>query len=118
MCFEFRHDQELSPLHVVQIGYRVHPTSCPIGTDALSPGVKRPGREADHSPQSCVEVKNGGTVQQETIVARERLFKHVFTATNSRDRNKRHGRNNKGIVCDVFYVVRADIIQEGPQAEA
>lgn len=84
----------------------------------LSPKLKRPGREADHSPQSCVEVKNGGTVQQETIVARERLFKHVFTATNSRDRNKRHGRNNKGIVCDVFYVVRADIIQEGPQAEA
>jgi hypothetical protein len=30
-----------------------------LGT--LSPGVKRPGREADHSPSSA-EVKNGGAV--------------------------------------------------------
>jgi hypothetical protein len=27
-----------------------------LGT--LSPGLKRPGREADHSPPSCVEIKN------------------------------------------------------------
>jgi hypothetical protein len=27
---------------------------------ALSPGVKRPGREADLSPQSSAEVENGG----------------------------------------------------------
>jgi hypothetical protein len=29
---------------------------------ALSPGVKRPGRYADHSPPSSAEVKNGGTI--------------------------------------------------------
>jgi hypothetical protein len=29
---------------------------------ALSPGVKRPGREADHSPPSSAEVKNGGAI--------------------------------------------------------
>jgi hypothetical protein len=29
---------------------------------ALSPGVKRQGREADHSPPSSVEVKNGRVV--------------------------------------------------------
>jgi hypothetical protein len=29
---------------------------------ALSPGVKRPGREADHSPPSSAEVRNGGTI--------------------------------------------------------
>jgi len=29
-----------------------------MGTGALSPGVKRPGREADHSPPSSAEVKN------------------------------------------------------------
>jgi hypothetical protein len=28
----------------------------------LSPGVKRPGREADHSPQSSAKVKNGGAI--------------------------------------------------------
>jgi hypothetical protein len=28
----------------------------------LYSGVKRPGCEADHSPPSCVEVKNGGAV--------------------------------------------------------
>jgi hypothetical protein len=29
---------------------------------ALSPGPKRPGREADHSPLSDAEVKNGGDI--------------------------------------------------------
>jgi hypothetical protein len=32
-----------------------------MGTGALF-GVKRPGREADHSPPSNAEVKNGGAV--------------------------------------------------------
>jgi hypothetical protein len=30
-----------------------HPASYPMGTGAFSPGVKRPGREADHSP-ACI----------------------------------------------------------------
>jgi hypothetical protein len=30
---------------------------------ALSPGVKRPGREADHSPLSRAEIKNGGAIR-------------------------------------------------------
>jgi hypothetical protein len=29
---------------------------------AISPGAKRPGREADHSPPSSAEVKNGGAI--------------------------------------------------------
>jgi hypothetical protein len=29
---------------------------------ALSPGVKLPGREADHSPPSIAEVKNDGAI--------------------------------------------------------
>jgi hypothetical protein len=29
---------------------------------ALSPGVKRQGREADHSPPFSAEVKNGGAI--------------------------------------------------------
>jgi hypothetical protein len=28
----------------------------------ISPGVERPGHEADHSPPSSAEVKNSGTV--------------------------------------------------------
>jgi hypothetical protein len=31
-------------------------------TGAISPRVKRPGREADHSPPSRTKVKNGGGV--------------------------------------------------------
>jgi hypothetical protein len=40
-----------------QTGLEVHPTSYPMGTGALPPGVKRQGREADHSPPASAEVK-------------------------------------------------------------
>jgi hypothetical protein len=40
--------------HRVQNGSGAHPASYPI---ALSLGTRRPGREADHSPPSSVEVK-------------------------------------------------------------
>jgi hypothetical protein len=36
--------------------------SYPIGTVTLSPGVKRPGREADSSPPYSGEVKNIGDI--------------------------------------------------------
>jgi hypothetical protein len=45
-----------SLLHVVQTGSGVHPASYPIGTKDSFPGVKRPGREADHSPPTSAEV--------------------------------------------------------------
>jgi hypothetical protein len=35
-----------------------HPVSYPISTRGSFPGVKRPGREADHTPPSSAEVKN------------------------------------------------------------
>jgi hypothetical protein len=35
-----------------------HPVSYPMGSGAFSPGVKRLGREADHSPSSKAEVTN------------------------------------------------------------
>jgi hypothetical protein len=40
------------------------PTKPPIQRiqRALSPGVKRPGPEADYSPPSSAEVKNGGAI--------------------------------------------------------
>jgi hypothetical protein len=43
--------------HRVQNGSGAHPSSYPMGTGGSFPGVKRPGREADHSPPSSAEVK-------------------------------------------------------------
>jgi hypothetical protein len=45
--FESWWGQEFSLLHVVQTGSGVYPTSYPMGTGALSLGVKRPGSEPD-----------------------------------------------------------------------
>jgi hypothetical protein len=50
--------QEFSLLYVVQTGSGIHPTSYPMVPGALSPGVKRPGCEADLSPPNSAEVKN------------------------------------------------------------
>jgi hypothetical protein len=44
--------------HRVQNGSGAHPASYPMVPGALSLGVKRPGREADHSPPFSAEVKN------------------------------------------------------------
>jgi hypothetical protein len=42
----------------VQTGSGAHPVSYPVGTGSPFPGGKaRPGRDADHSPQSSAEVK-------------------------------------------------------------
>jgi hypothetical protein len=43
--------------HRVQNGSGTHPVSYPRGTRGCFPGVKRLGREADHSPPSSAEVK-------------------------------------------------------------
>jgi hypothetical protein len=49
--------KEFSLLHVVQTGPGAHPTSYQKVPGALSPGVKRSGREAHHSPPTSAEVK-------------------------------------------------------------
>jgi hypothetical protein len=54
--------RDFSLLHNVQTGSRVHPTSCTVGNGTLFLRVKRPGCEADLSPPSSAEVKNGGTI--------------------------------------------------------
>jgi hypothetical protein len=41
----------------VQTGSGVHPSSYTMGTGSSFPGVKRPEREADHSPPTSAEVK-------------------------------------------------------------
>jgi hypothetical protein len=50
--------KDFSSLHVVQTNYGVHPASYPMGNGGSFPGIKRPGREADHSPTTSTEVKN------------------------------------------------------------
>jgi hypothetical protein len=40
----------------VQTDPEAHPSSCTVGTGSF-PGVKRPGRGADHPPPSSAEVK-------------------------------------------------------------
>jgi hypothetical protein len=44
--------------HRVHIGSVAHPIPYQKGTGSLSPGVKRPGREGEHSPPSSSEVKH------------------------------------------------------------
>jgi hypothetical protein len=43
--------------HRVQNGSGAHPAYYPMRTKGSFPGVKRPGREADHSSTSSAEVK-------------------------------------------------------------
>jgi hypothetical protein len=43
--------------HHVKTGSETHTASYPMGTGCSFPGVKRTGREADHSPPSTAEVK-------------------------------------------------------------
>jgi hypothetical protein len=44
--------------HRVQKGSGAYAVSYPLGTGKHFPAVKRPGREADHSPPSSAEVKS------------------------------------------------------------
>jgi hypothetical protein len=53
--------QNVSFLHNVQIHSRTHPPIHWVQTD-LSLWLKHERREADHSPTSSVEVKNGGAI--------------------------------------------------------
>jgi hypothetical protein len=72
----------------VHTGYGAHPATCPICTGALSPEIKRLGRESDHPPPPSTEVKNGGAMQQLPYPyswRRARLVNHSdnFTLPNS-----------------------------------
>jgi hypothetical protein len=57
-----RRGKRFSLLHSVQTGSEAYPASYPVGTEGSSPGVKRPGREIDHSFPSSAEVINGGAI--------------------------------------------------------
>jgi hypothetical protein len=50
--------RDLTLLRNVRTGPGAHPASYSKGNGVLSPGVKRPGREVNHSPPCSTEVKN------------------------------------------------------------
>jgi hypothetical protein len=54
--------ERFSFLHNAKSGSRAHPPSYPMGTGAFPSGVKGQGREADYSPPSRAEIKNGGAI--------------------------------------------------------
>jgi hypothetical protein len=60
--FDSRQGQEIFLLHSVQTGSGANPDSYPMGAGALSPGVKWPRREADHSPPTSAAVNNDGAM--------------------------------------------------------
>jgi hypothetical protein len=60
--FDSWQKKDFSFLHSVQTGSGSHPASNKWVPGTLSPEVKRPEREADHSPPSNVEVKKGGAI--------------------------------------------------------
>jgi hypothetical protein len=49
-------------LHNLQTRSGANVGSCTLGTKTAAPEVKWPGHEADHSPPTNAEVKNGGTI--------------------------------------------------------
>jgi hypothetical protein len=56
--------RDFSLLHSIQTSPGAHPAFYPMGTMDTLPGVKRPGRQAAHSPPPSTEVKNGGAIPQ------------------------------------------------------
>jgi hypothetical protein len=54
--------QDFPPSHNLQTGSGAHSASYPMGTGGISPGVKRPGCQADCSPLCSAEVKKGGAI--------------------------------------------------------
>jgi hypothetical protein len=60
--FDSQHVQDFSPLHRVQTACEAHPASYSMRTGDSFPEVKRLGRDADRSPPSNAELKNGGAI--------------------------------------------------------
>jgi hypothetical protein len=54
--FDSQRWQKTYFLNTVQTGSEAHPASYPMGTGGCFPGVKRPKREADHSPSPSAQV--------------------------------------------------------------
>jgi hypothetical protein len=60
--FDSRQGWDFSLLQIVQIGSGDHRAPSTMHTGSSIQGVKRQGREADNSPASTAEIKNGGAI--------------------------------------------------------
>ena len=59
-CFSFLFYNSIyfSLIQNAQTSYTAHPVSYSMGTGGCCPGVRRPWREAEHSPPSSAKVRN------------------------------------------------------------
>jgi hypothetical protein len=55
-------ERDFALFHSVLTRAGAHPAFYPMGTGALSSGVKQPRLQADHSPAYSAEVKKGGAI--------------------------------------------------------
>jgi hypothetical protein len=61
-CLLVKHGDFTLLHHGVHTGSGTHPASYSIGIADFFPGVKRTGRDADHSTLSSVDTKNAGAI--------------------------------------------------------
>jgi hypothetical protein len=64
----------------VQTGPGAHPESCTTGTGSF-PGVKRPGRDTDHTPLLAPKSGKGRAIPLSTLWACSDLQRDCFTST-------------------------------------
>jgi hypothetical protein len=84
--FNSRQKQEIFLSQSVHTGSGAHPASYTIV--ALAPRVKRPEREADHSPPSNAKVKNGGATPPLSMrLNRAVLNKLIICVQSVQERN-------------------------------
>jgi hypothetical protein len=70
---------DFSPIKSIQTGYEAHPASVFGQYQRLFPSeVKRQGHEADHSPPSSAEIKNGAPVSSHPNMSSWRLHGGVL----------------------------------------
>jgi hypothetical protein len=62
MAFDSRQQQDFSLLRSTPTGCGAHPASCPMDTGGSFPGAKQQECEANHSPSSSSETRNGGNI--------------------------------------------------------
>jgi hypothetical protein len=72
--------RDISILHSLHTGSGAHP-AYPLRTGALSPGIKRPGLKADHSPPSGAQVKNDGAIHPIPVCLHDVMFHYLSTGT-------------------------------------
>jgi hypothetical protein len=84
-----------------------------MGAEGSFPGLKRLRHEADHSPPSSAEVKNGGS-----ILALPRMFlcSFIFWKYPARSKNRRRELHEQHVECDLDLVLFIYWLQNGVES--